>query len=82
MTTQQDDNPGHQLMNLLVTAMIQKLSDKGSEVDASTLNVIRLFLSDNSITLAHVKKGNFGLFAKEVAEELPFDEDDNRVFLQ
>ncbi len=81
--TQQEQDPGRHLMDLLVNAMIRKLADgKGGvrgDVDASTLNVIRLFLSDNSITLAHVKKGNFGEFAKRVAEDLPFDEEDRKV---
>lgn len=39
------------------------------------LAVIRSLLADNAVTFASVRKGDFGDFARQVAEEFPVGED-------
>lgn len=68
------EDPGGQLMYLFVGELIRRLREKPGELVASELEVIRKLLGDNSVTLAHVKRGDFGKFAQEVAEEFPFEE--------
>ncbi len=74
MTTNAD--PGRRLMELLCAELIRRLQDGADQMTASELEVVRKVLSDNSITLAHVRRGDFGEMAKKVAEEFPFPEDE------
>lgn len=46
----------------------------GPALPAAELGVIRQFLSDQSITLAHVRRGDFGEVAKAAADDFPFDD--------
>lgn len=70
------EDPGGELMRLLVGEMLRRLQDKerAAILSASELEVIRKLLTDNSVTLAHVRRGDFGELAKEAAESFPFDE--------
>lgn len=73
---------GHQLMRKMADAMLVKLETYKGEIDAASLNAIRLFLSDQSITLASIKRGDLGHVAKTVVEEFPFDENDEPLSIQ
>lgn len=42
---------------------------------SSLLECVRKLLSDNSVTLASVRRGQFGALVQEVAEEFPFNDD-------
>lgn len=64
-------------MRLLCGELIRRLEDDAANISASELEVIRKLLTDNSVTLAHVRRGDFGQVAKQVAEEFPFDETGN-----
>lgn len=71
------DNPGRDLMLRFTEELLRRLSaDNAPSLVSSELEVVRKFLSDNSITLAQVRKGDFGKFAQEVAnEQFPFEDD-------
>lgn len=66
-------DPGKELMRLLVVELVRRLTDQPGEMVASELEVARKLLQDNSVTLAHVQRGDYGTFAKSVAEEFPFE---------
>lgn len=75
MTDQKDH--GAELMELFIAELKRRLKENPEEMVAAEFSVIRQLLSDNSITLAHVQRGNFGQFAKSVAEDFPFAGEDN-----
>lgn len=77
--TQDPQDQGAQLMQLFVNELIRRLTDGGKDMVAAELNVVRQLLSDNSITLARIKHGEFGTVAKKVAEEFPFDVDESAM---
>jgi hypothetical protein len=54
---------------------ITKANEENTEVAAAELAVINRFLSDQAITLASVRKGDFGPVAQVAAEEFPFNDD-------
>lgn len=66
-------DPGKELMKLLIAELIRRLTTNGTEMVASELEVVRKLLQDNAVTLQHVQRGDYGEFAKSVAEEFPFD---------
>lgn len=74
-------DPGRELMGLFIQSLKTRLLADQAEgelrvaLSAAELNVIRQLLSDNAVTLASVQRGDFGSFAKEVADEFPVDED-------
>lgn len=77
MTSQPDS--GRELMNLLVEELIRRLRDDPKAMVASELEVCRKLLADNSVTLAQVRRGDFGAFAQKTAEDFPFDDDGNPI---
>lgn len=66
-------DPGRELMRLLCVELIRRLTEGGRDMVASELEVVRKLLGDNSVTLSHVQRGDYGVFAKEVAEDFPFE---------
>lgn len=66
-------DPGKELMKLLIVELIRRLTEGGRDMVASELEVVRKLLGDNAVTLAHVQRGDYGAFAKEVSEEFPFE---------
>lgn len=62
-------------MALFIERLKAILADKDRPLAASEMEVIRKLLADNSVTLASVRRGNFGETAKRVAEEFPFEDD-------
>lgn len=68
-------DPGGTLMRLLCAELIRRLTDEAKTLSASEFEVIRKLLTDNSVTLAHVRRGDFGAVAQEVAENYPFPDE-------
>lgn len=68
-------DPGKDIMRLLCAKIIEQLQSPDPEIAKPALfEVARKLLSDNSITLAQVRRGDFGDVAKKVAEEFPFED--------
>lgn len=67
---------GQELMTLFATELKRRLVDNAAEMTSAELEVVRKLLGDNSITLASIRRGDFGTFAKSVAEQFPFPQDE------
>lgn len=69
------DTPADEIMALLVKN-VKKLLGKRLEAEevitASEIAAVGRLLNDSSVTLASVKRGDFGTIAKEAAEQFPF----------
>jgi hypothetical protein len=72
-------DPSRSLMEMLAQELILQFKNNPGTVPAAVMTVARQLLSDASITLAHVRRGDFGDVAKRVADEFPFDEDGNAI---
>lgn len=68
-------NAGSTLLALFVAELTRRMREESKDLKAADLEVIRKFLSDSSVTLASVQRGDFGELAKEVADEFPFPEE-------
>lgn len=64
---------GDTLMGLFIAELTRRMRDTPQEMKSSDLEVVRKFMTDNSVTLASVKRGDFGEMAQRVAEEFPFE---------
>jgi hypothetical protein len=68
---------GARLLRGLVNELLRRLDDPetAKEMSASEMELIRKLCSDNTVTLASIRKGDFGATAQKVAEEeFPFPE--------
>jgi hypothetical protein len=75
MSTSSSDH-GRDLMELFVAELKRRLTgDNAQSLSASELEVVRKLLGDNSVTLASIRRGEFGETAQRVAEEFPFPVD-------
>lgn len=72
-----EEDDGKEIMALFIKELKRRLKDEAKEMKAADFEMIRKLLQDNSITLASVKRGSFGDFAKEVAEAYPFSGDED-----
>lgn len=65
---------GHDLLTLMVAELKRRLQTPSvvQVMPASEFEMIRKLLSDNTVTLASIRKGDFGEVARSVAEEYPF----------
>lgn len=72
---------GRDLMELFVAELKRRLTENAKDLSASELEVVRKLLGDNAVTLASIRRGDFGDTAKRVAEEFPFpvDQDPNAI---
>jgi hypothetical protein len=68
------NDPGVMMMELLIKRIIINLQDTERPLPAAEQEVIRKLLGDNSVTLNSIKRGDFGEYARQVAEEFPFEE--------
>lgn len=68
---------GRELIELLAKELVRRLTEGAGSMTASELEVVRKLLSDNTITLTSIRRGDFGELAQEVLEEYPFG--DNEV---
>lgn len=70
-------DPGARLLRGLVNELLRRLDDPevAAAMSASEMELIRKLCSDNTVTLASIRKGDFGATAQKVAdEEFPFPE--------
>lgn len=71
---------GEEVMDKFVRFLLHKLDAALLEgearvpLTAAEMAVIQRLLTDNAVTLSSVKRGDFGEFAKGVAEDFPVDE--------
>lgn len=65
---------GARLLRGLVNELLRRLDDPevAREMTASEMELIRKLCSDNTVTLASIRKGDFGKLAQKVEEEFPF----------
>lgn len=63
-----------ELMQLFAKELKRRLVDGAKDMSPSELEVVRKVLSDNSVTLASIKRGDFGAVAKKAADDFPFPE--------
>lgn len=75
----QKSDTGRQIMETFAAYLLKRIvaanMEAGDALPAAELSVIRQFLSDQSITLAHVRRGDFGDVARAAADDFPFSED-------
>lgn len=69
---------GRDLLALVTAELLWRMQHTPGDLKAADFEMIRKLLSDNSITLASIRRGDFGHVAQEAAESFPF-EDGNRV---
>lgn len=72
-TPSMPQDPGRKLAETLVFYLLKDMKDDERRSSA-IMECARKLLTDNSVTLASVRKGDFGELAKEAAEKYPFDE--------
>lgn len=65
-----------------VKELVRRIEAAGPTMTASELELVRKVLSDNSISFATIKRGDFGEVAKQAAEAFPFDAGGNVVSMQ
>ena len=65
-------DPGRTIMALLVKEVIARFKNHPEIMKAADFEFVRKLSSDNSITFASVKRGDFGSVAAQVADEFPF----------
>lgn len=71
---EEGEDDGHFIMRLFVKELKRRLStpEVAQEMTAAEMTVILRLLSDNSISMGAIRKGDFGETAQRVAEEFPF----------
>jgi hypothetical protein len=70
------ESDGQEIMRLFVDEIKRRLRETPGELKAADFEMIRKMLADNSITMASVQRGDYGDFARGVAEQFPFSPDD------
>lgn len=77
------ETPADEIMTLLVSnirkLLLKKQEDK-EMITASEITAVGKLLSDSSVTLASVKRGDFGAIAQQAAEQFPFDSETGPTF--
>lgn len=68
-----------QLLRKLVARLLTRLDDPEIDIPVAEMELIRKLCSDNSVSFASIRQGNFGEVARRVSEEFPFDGDGNVV---
>lgn len=72
-------DPGREIMVELVKFTIAQLKTQDSDkLTPAFLEFTRKLLNDSAITIAHVKRGEFGEVYKRAAEEFPFPNEETR----
>jgi hypothetical protein len=71
-----DPDDGRAIMALFTKELRRRLSTKETReaMTAAEMTVILRLLSDNSISLATIRQGDFGGTVSRVAEQFPFDD--------
>ena len=71
-TAEELADPGKAILKLVVHELLVRLKNKPWEFKAADFEMVRKLSSDNSVTLAQVRSGDFGSMAQRAAEEFPF----------
>lgn len=66
------EDAGRKILELVVKEITKRLEESPNEFKAADFEFVRKLLADNSITLASIRRGDFGETAKAIAEEFPF----------
>lgn len=68
------DDPGRDLLKALVRELLRRLKSPtiAAKMAPSELELVRKLCADNSVSLAAIKKGEFGKVAQAAAEAFPF----------
>lgn len=82
---QRSNDPGRDIMEKFVEFLQRKLdaallepTDPGYvALTAAEMQVIQKLMENNSVTLASVRRGEFGAHAQQLAEEFPFPGNDD-----
>lgn len=66
--------PGLRLLRGIVNEMLRRLEDPAiaKDMSAAEMELGRRLCADSSVTLAQVRRGDFGEVARRAAEEFPF----------
>ncbi|MFZ3194087.1 MAG: hypothetical protein WA154_12895 [Moraxellaceae bacterium] len=80
MADNQQEDLSRQIMRLYLEEVKRRLTEEAKDLKAADLEHVRKLMQDNSITIASVQRGDFGTFAKEVAEQFPFQNDGRANF--
>lgn len=75
------EDRGRKLLELMVDEIIRQFENSPGTIPAATLNVARQILSDGSITLAHLKRGDFEALKTAAGEQFPFDTNGDPIAL-
>jgi hypothetical protein len=67
---------GQEIMRLFINEITRRLREDAKEMKAADFEMVRKLLADNSVTIASVARGDYGSFAKGVAESFPFAGDE------
>lgn len=72
------ETDGQEMMRLFITELKRRLEPANAkEMKSSDFEVVRKLLADNSVTMASVQRGDYGDFAKSVADQFPFNPDED-----
>lgn len=77
------DTPADEIMALLVSnvkRLLGKRLEEDETITAAEISAVGRLLSDSSVTLASVKRGDFGTIAQQAAEEFPFNDKEGPTF--
>jgi hypothetical protein len=64
-----------QLLRLLCARLLKRLLDPEIDIPVAEMQLIRQLCTDNSVSFASIRQGDFGKVAQKAAEEFPFDEE-------
>lgn len=73
---QEQEDPGQVILSLFLKEVKRRLTEEAKDMKAADLEFVRKLLQDNSLTIASVRRGDFGDMARTVLEEFPFPNDD------
>lgn len=75
-TTSPNQTTEQRLMEKFLQKVEEKIDNTPSEeLQPAFLEFMRKLFADNSVTMASVQRGDYGQFAKDVADEFPTFED-------
>jgi len=72
-----EETTAQELMALLcanIRKLLLKRQEDGETISAAEITAVGKLLSDASVTLASVRRGDFGETAKQAAEQFPFED--------
>lgn len=72
-----EQDPAIRMLRGLVKELLRRLENQevAAMMTAAEMELIRKLLSDNSVTLASIRHGDFGKIAQSVSEDFPFDDE-------